>query len=113
MFPESAGNSSPPPVYDDNVFDVVSELKSTVKVNFENVFASPKSNNGAFDDLLGGFGKDSKGSEGGVVVLSFESLLHFEKGVFGGGGEEGYRCGWGRGEGEGVAPSFVCVVGGE
>lgn len=75
MFPESAGYSSPPPVYDDNVFDVVSGLKSTVKVNFENVFASPKSDNGAFDDLLGGFGKDSKGSEGGVVVSSFESLL--------------------------------------
>jgi len=67
MFPGSAGNSSPPPVYDkpvydDDVFDGVPGLKSTGKVNFENVFASPKSDSGAFDDLLGGFGKDSKGS---------------------------------------------------
>ncbi|XP_045823430.1 auxilin-related protein 2-like [Trifolium pratense] len=65
MFPR--GNSSPPPiydkpVYDDDVFDGVPGLKTTGKVNFENVFASPKTESGAFDDLLGGFGKESKGS---------------------------------------------------
>ncbi|WJX47795.1 hypothetical protein P8452_34445 [Trifolium repens] len=71
MFPGSgtsrSGNSSPPPVYDkpvydDDVFDGVPGLKSTGKDNFENVFASPKTESGAFDDLLGGFGKESKGS---------------------------------------------------
>ncbi|GAU25393.1 hypothetical protein TSUD_70460 [Trifolium subterraneum] len=71
MFPGSgtsrSGNSSPPPiydkpVYDDDVFDGVPGLKNTGKVNFENVFASPKTESGAFDDLLGGFGKESKGS---------------------------------------------------
>lgn len=66
-FASRSGNSSPPPVYDkpvydDDVFDGVPGLKSTAKVNFDNVFASTKTESGAFDDLLGGFGKESKGS---------------------------------------------------
>ncbi|CAI8619168.1 unnamed protein product [Vicia faba] len=67
-FASKSGNSSPPPVYDkpvydDDVFDGVPGLKSTGKVTFDNVFASPKTESGgAFDDLLGGFGKESKGS---------------------------------------------------
>ena len=66
-FASRSGNSSPPPVYDkpvydDDVFEGVPGLKSTAKVNLDDVFASPKTESGAFDDLLGGFGKDSKGS---------------------------------------------------
>lgn len=66
-FPSRSANSpSPPPVYDkpvydDDVFDGLPGLKSTANVKFENVFASPKTEGGAFDDLLGGFGKESKG----------------------------------------------------
>lgn len=50
------------PVYDDDVFDGVPGLKSTAKVKFDDVFAPAKTEGGAFDDLLGGFGKESKGS---------------------------------------------------
>ncbi|KAK7318415.1 hypothetical protein RJT34_03115 [Clitoria ternatea] len=73
-------NSPPPafdkpvydkPAFDDDIFDGVPGLKSTSKVNFDDVFASttPGSAGGgggsaAFDDLLGGFGKESKSSVG-------------------------------------------------
>lgn len=61
MYSLSGKNSSRPPVYEDHV----PGLKSTVQVNSDDVFASLKTESGAFDDLLGGFGKGSgrNGSE--------------------------------------------------
>ena len=69
--PARSTNSPPPPVYDkpvydDDIFDGVPGLKSTSKVKFDDVFATTtESGRGAaFDDLLGGFGKESKSSDG-------------------------------------------------
>ncbi|XP_027339781.1 auxilin-related protein 2-like isoform X2 [Abrus precatorius] len=68
-FPSRSANSPvyDKPVYDDDIFDGVPGLKSTSKVNFDDVFVSATSESGsggaaAFDDLLGGFGKESKSS---------------------------------------------------
>ena len=75
----SRSANSPPPVYDkpvydddDDIFDGVPGLKSTSKAKYDDVFASVASSapegrgggvgGGAFDDLLGGFGKESKSS---------------------------------------------------
>ncbi|CAJ1937767.1 unnamed protein product [Sphenostylis stenocarpa] len=69
--PPARSSSSPPPVYDkpvydDDIFDGVPGLKSTSKVKFDDVFATTESGGGsaAFDDLLGGFGKEPKSSGG-------------------------------------------------
>ncbi|KAK7358791.1 hypothetical protein VNO77_00730 [Canavalia gladiata] len=72
-FPSRSTNSPPPvydkPVYDDDIFDGVPGMKSTSNVKFDDVFASTTSGSGggggsvAFDDLLGGFGKESKTSD--------------------------------------------------
>ncbi|XP_061346827.1 auxilin-related protein 2-like [Gastrolobium bilobum] len=71
-FGSRSANSPPPvydkPVYDDDIFDGVPGLKSTTaKVKYNDVFASsatPEGGVGAFDDLLGGFGRQSKSSGG-------------------------------------------------
>ncbi|KAK7247606.1 hypothetical protein RIF29_42492 [Crotalaria pallida] len=75
----AGGSRSPPTVYDkpvydkpvydddDDIFDGVPGLKTTSKVQYENIFASEGGGgggSGAFDDLLGGFGKGSKSSGG-------------------------------------------------
>ncbi|KAL1364659.1 hypothetical protein AAHE18_03G232200 [Arachis hypogaea] len=75
----SRSTNSPKPVYDkpvyddDDIFDGIPGLKSTSKNKYEDVFASvassaPGSGGGggssAFDDLLGGFGRESKTSGG-------------------------------------------------
>ncbi|KAL3021122.1 hypothetical protein AAZX31_05G181300 [Glycine max] len=70
--PARSANSPPPPVYDkpvydDDIFDGVPGLKSTSKVKFDDVFATTAESGGgaaAFDDLLGGFGKESKSLDG-------------------------------------------------
>ncbi|KAG5014355.1 hypothetical protein AAZX31_08G002300 [Glycine max] len=86
--PARSTNSPPPPVYDkpvydDDIFDGVPGLKSTSKVKFDDVFATTtESGRGAaFDDLLGGFGKESKSSDGkrsekdGKGVSDLDDLL--------------------------------------
>lgn len=70
-------------MYDDDIFDGVPGLKSTSKVKFDDVFATTtESGRGAaFDDLLGGFGKESKSSDGkrsekdGKGVSDLDDLL--------------------------------------
>ncbi|KAJ1405032.1 Chaperone J-domain superfamily [Sesbania bispinosa] len=79
-FPSRSTNSPPPvydkPVYDDDVFDGVPGLKSSSKVKFDDVFASAGTEGGAFDDLLGGLGKESKRSEkDDKGVPDFDDLL--------------------------------------
>ncbi|MED6135118.1 hypothetical protein PIB30_043239 [Stylosanthes scabra] len=66
--------NSPKPVYDkpvyddDDIFDGIPGLKSTPKAKYEDIFASAASSaagggsSSAFDDLLGGFGRESKTS---------------------------------------------------
>ena len=87
--PARSANSPPPPVYDkpvydDDIFDGVPGLKSTSKVKFDDVFATTAESGGgaaAFDDLLGGFGKESKSSDGkrsekdGKGVSDLDDLL--------------------------------------
>lgn len=52
------------PVYDDDIFDGVPGLKSTSKVEYDDVFASEGGGGSdAFGDLLGGFGKEPKSSD--------------------------------------------------
>ncbi|KHN16939.1 Auxilin-related protein 2 [Glycine soja] len=87
LFPFACSNPPPPPVYDkpvydDDIFDGVPGLKSTSKVKFDDVFATTtESGRGAFDDLLGGFGKESKSSDGkrsekdGKGVSDLDDLL--------------------------------------
>ncbi|KAL2342892.1 hypothetical protein Fmac_004177 [Flemingia macrophylla] len=74
--PARSSNSPPPPVYDkpvydDDIFDGVPGLNtSSSKVKFDDVFAATSDGAGAgaaaaaFDDLLGGFGKEPKSSGG-------------------------------------------------
>ncbi|KAL2333557.1 hypothetical protein Fmac_014770 [Flemingia macrophylla] len=62
-----SSNSPPPPVYVDDIFDCVPSLKiSSSKVKFDDVFAATSDGVGAaaFEDLLGGFGKEPKSSGG-------------------------------------------------
>ncbi|RDX74542.1 Auxilin-related protein 2, partial [Mucuna pruriens] len=84
--PARSTNSPPPvydkPVYDDDIFDGVPGLKSTSNAKFDNVFASEGGGGAAaFDDLLGGFGKEPKSSGGkkpekdGKGVSDFDDLL--------------------------------------
>ncbi|CAL0306680.1 unnamed protein product [Lupinus luteus] len=73
-FGSRSANSPPPvydkPVYDDDIFHGVPGVKTTFKVQHDDVFASDGGRggggdrSGAFDDLLGGFGKESKSSGG-------------------------------------------------
>ncbi|XP_014523783.1 auxilin-related protein 2 isoform X1 [Vigna radiata var. radiata] len=69
--PPTRSSSSPPPVYDkpvydDDIFDGVPGMKSTSRVKFDDVFATTErgGSDAAFDDLLGGFGKEPKSSGG-------------------------------------------------
>ncbi|BAT73231.1 hypothetical protein VIGAN_01069800 [Vigna angularis var. angularis] len=69
--PPARSSSSPPPVYDkpvydDDIFDGVPGMKSTSRVKFDDVFATTEKggSDAAFDDLLGGFGKEPKSSGG-------------------------------------------------
>lgn len=73
--PPARSSSSPPPVYDkpvydDDIFDGVPGMRTTSKVKFDDVFATTESGGGsagsaaAFDDLLGGFGREPKSSGG-------------------------------------------------
>ncbi|KAG6595607.1 Auxilin-related protein 2, partial [Cucurbita argyrosperma subsp. sororia] len=60
---QPAASSSPvydKPVYDDDIFDGIPGLRSSSKVQYDDVFSSmssPPKADSAFDDLLGGFGK--------------------------------------------------------
>ncbi|XP_019417191.1 PREDICTED: auxilin-related protein 2-like isoform X1 [Lupinus angustifolius] len=95
LFASSAAKSDPPfrastdfaskpvydkPVYDDDIFDAIPGLKSTSKVTYDNVFADAKGggsggDDGAFDDLLGGFGKSKSSSFGGKRLEKDEKGL--------------------------------------
>ncbi|KAE9602761.1 putative DnaJ domain-containing protein [Lupinus albus] len=90
-FGSRSADSPPPvydkPVYDDDIFHGVPGLKTTFKVQYDDVFASDGGRggggdrSGAFDDLLGGFGKESKSSGGKRLekddkgVSDFDDLL--------------------------------------
>ncbi|XP_019458669.1 PREDICTED: auxilin-related protein 2-like isoform X1 [Lupinus angustifolius] len=90
-FGSRSANSPPPvydkPVYDDDIFHGVPGVKTTFKVQYDDVFASDggrgggSDRSGAFDDLLGGFGKESKSSGGKRLekdekgVSDFDDLL--------------------------------------
>ncbi|KAK7399352.1 hypothetical protein VNO78_10534 [Psophocarpus tetragonolobus] len=87
--PPPRSTSSPPlfdkPLYDDDIFDGVPGLKTSSKLKFDDVFASTDtaSPSAAFDDLLGGFAKESKTSAAnrsekendGKGVSDFDDLL--------------------------------------
>ncbi|XP_061356204.1 auxilin-related protein 2-like [Gastrolobium bilobum] len=63
------------PVYDDDIFDGVPGLKSSSKVTYDGVFASGGSSGGAFDDLLGGFGKSKRSEKDEKVATDFDDLI--------------------------------------